>query len=334
MDEPATSSSSDPSMDPPVDPSVPSGGPSVDESRVRYIYRDLLLLELEAVKQPKTTLEALVIGILKRLARIALVNWDSVLEVTSRQYILDGDLQQCLISLWEDRKRTTNTTPDEQHVFERLLAYENVKQSDLMKMSTYLGKGLANLPPGENSKALWRFFAVDGYMGNSDLKLYLEHFRNDEVKLEHARAVRKLYDFAETPNEIQEAMQVAFGKVLNVERANTFPSCDMCVETYMKMVPRIKEVMEWKEHQSLVEDNKRMKKLGKRKREAVEETLSSEEEKFKQPSEVKKRKEELVKEKPEEESVERQQEDETGEPEEKLVKGKSEEKLVTKKPEQ
>ncbi|GFU74769.1 uncharacterized protein TNCV_2431591 [Trichonephila clavipes] len=100
--------------------------------------------------------------------------------------------------------RFKNATLDEQHCVERILGRDNVRSSDLIKLIIILHKI-------SDPKAMYEFFAMDGYQG-VDPKKYVELFRydTDNARGKHVRAVCLLYhhEVVNTPLRVS----IFFGK--------------------------------------------------------------------------------------------------------------------------
>ncbi|GFV88328.1 uncharacterized protein TNCV_858811 [Trichonephila clavipes] len=86
---------------------------------------------------------------------------------------MDSHLHQDLLKIWHQRSK--NTTLDEQHCVERILGRDNVRSSDLIKLSGILHKI-------SDPKTVCEFFAMDGYQGD-DPKKYVELFRYDAEEI-------------------------------------------------------------------------------------------------------------------------------------------------------
>ncbi|GFR18373.1 uncharacterized protein TNCT_7911 [Trichonephila clavata] len=98
---------------------------------------------------------------------------------------MDSHLHEDLLKIWTLRSK--NATLDEQHCVERILDRDNVRSSDLIKLTSILHKI-------SDPKTVYEFFAMDGFQGDDPNK-YIEMFRYDaeEARGKHVRAVRLLY---------------------------------------------------------------------------------------------------------------------------------------------
>lgn len=226
-------------------------------------FLELVLLEkIKTCVNPYVTYETLVLRVFQDLAHLTHIPWSGILDAVARPCVLDSKLHDIILSLWEERKR--NTTLDEQQALERLLGHDHVRHADILKLASYLGK-----PNNGDMKPIWKLFAVDGLSG-SELKNYADNFKRDDFKWQHAQAVRELYAFVDTPETMKEIVEMAF------EGTTTCTgSVATCVDLYLRMVPRIKDVKQWKLAQM---EEKKGKKTLKRKAEelTVEEGSTSE----------------------------------------------------------
>lgn len=246
--------------------STPSDTQYFTEQPEKDLLDHLILRELSRVNNFHLTQETIILRVLINLASSAHLPWSSVVETVTRPCLLDADLHNQIMALWEERKR--NTTLDETQTLERLLGHDYVRPTDLLKLAAYLVK----LKPTD-MKPVWKLFAVDGFLG-TDPKMYVDSFKNDEVKQEHAHAIRHLYSFVDTPELMKEIVDVAFERVLDEKARDVEGEVSSCVDLYIKMVPRIKEVKEWKIQQ--VEDAKKIKRVKKRKEPSDEATPGNE----------------------------------------------------------
>ncbi|GFR09951.1 uncharacterized protein TNCT_664961 [Trichonephila clavata] len=166
---------------------------------------NVLTREVENHNNPHLTFETLVLRILKRLSQSFHLPWSHVLEV-SRQapYLMDSHLHQDLLKIWTLRSK--NATLDEQHCVERILGRDNMRSSDLIKLTSILHKI-------SDPKTVYEFFAMDGYQGD-DPKKYIEMFRYDaeEARGKRVRAVRLLYrsGVVHTPQECRSFLESNF----------------------------------------------------------------------------------------------------------------------------
>ncbi|GFX25800.1 uncharacterized protein TNCV_2639441 [Trichonephila clavipes] len=154
---------------------------------------------------PHLTFETIVMRVLKNVSESFHLPWSHVLEL-SRQapYLMDSNLHQDLLKIWTQRSK--NVTLDEQHCVERILGRDNVRSSDLIKLVSILHKI-------SDPKAIYEFFAMDGYQGD-DPKKYVELFRYDteDARGKHVRAVRLLYrqEVVHTPQECRSFLESIF----------------------------------------------------------------------------------------------------------------------------
>ncbi|GFQ69524.1 uncharacterized protein TNCT_33861 [Trichonephila clavata] len=153
--------------------------------------------EVEDHNNPHLTFETLVIHILKGLSQSFHLPWSHVLEV-SRQapYLMDSHLHEDLLKIWTLRSK--NATLDEQHCVERILGRDNVRSSDLIKLTSILHKI-------SDPKTVYEFFAMDGFQGD-DPKKYIE------ARGKRVRTVRLLYrsGVVYTPQECRSFLESIF----------------------------------------------------------------------------------------------------------------------------
>ncbi|GFQ71454.1 uncharacterized protein TNCT_360761 [Trichonephila clavata] len=117
---------------------------------------------------------------------------------------MDSHLHEDLLKIWTLRSK--NATLDEQHCVERILGRDNVRSSDLIKLTIILHKI-------SDPKTVYELFAMDGFQGD-DPKKYIEMFRYDveEARGKHVRAVRLLYHSGgvHTPQECRSFLESIF----------------------------------------------------------------------------------------------------------------------------
>ncbi|GFX64070.1 uncharacterized protein TNCV_1985951 [Trichonephila clavipes] len=163
---------------------------------------------------PHLTFETIVMRVLKNVSESFHLPWSHVLEL-SRQapYLMDSHLHQDLLKIWTQRSK--NVTLDEQHCVERILGRDNVRSSDLIKLVSILHKI-------SDPKAIYEFFAMDGYQGD-DPKKYVELFRFDteDARGKHVRAVRLLYrqEVVNTPQECRSFLESIFDETCTDTRS-------------------------------------------------------------------------------------------------------------------
>lgn len=135
---------------------------------------------------PYLTYETLIIRILKRLTEQHFrLSWTGVLDTIKNNHcVLDTQLHTMLQDMW--KMRTKLASVEDQHCMERVMGRDHVKPSDMLKVACVLSKVLP-----EKTK-LYTFFACDGFLG-SDLKNYVDVFKNGDVMSIHFTAVRELY---------------------------------------------------------------------------------------------------------------------------------------------
>ncbi|GFX06232.1 uncharacterized protein TNCV_2010141 [Trichonephila clavipes] len=148
---------------------------------------------------------------------------------------MDSHLHQDLLKIWTQRSK--NVTLDEQHCVERILGRDNVRSSDLIKLVSILHKI-------SDPKAIYEFFAMDGYQGD-DPKKYVELFRFDteDARGKHVRAVRLLYrqEVVHTPQECRSFLESIFD-----ETCTDTEYKDMYVEHVQGQVA---DMAEWRREQ-------------------------------------------------------------------------------------
>ncbi|KAG8172493.1 hypothetical protein JTE90_017574 [Oedothorax gibbosus] len=160
--------------------SSPSASALPFESLARSLLERIIFDEDES-GGPRNVLvlhETYVIRLFRRLCDAYRVSWNSILETTRQGCcVLDAHLHGMLSELWETRL-SRSVSLDEQNCYERVMGRDHVRLSDLQKLAGTLARVA-------ESKRVWTFFGVDGYLGD-DPKRYVDHLR---VRDEYVRTV-------------------------------------------------------------------------------------------------------------------------------------------------
>ncbi|KAG8172444.1 hypothetical protein JTE90_000026 [Oedothorax gibbosus] len=186
--------------------SSPSASALPFESLARSLLERIIFDEDES-GGPRNVLvlhETYVIRLFRRLCDAYRVSWNSILETTRQGCcVLDAHLHGMLSELWETRL-SRSVSLDEQNCYERVMGRDHVRLSDLQKLAGTLARVA-------ESKRVWTFFGVDGYLGD-DPKRYVDHLRyaNDAYRGKHVAAVRILYLYLDHPHQIHDALESLF----------------------------------------------------------------------------------------------------------------------------
>ncbi|GIX78619.1 uncharacterized protein CDAR_201741 [Caerostris darwini] len=226
------------------------------------LLKKALLQQVLNTKNPNLTHDALVLRVLQRIAKLAHVSWDDLMDICKQGACrLDSELHELVLDIWEKRKQPTM---DEQHCVERILARDYVRSVDLLKWAQILAKSSV---VGKN---VWKLFAVDGSVGN-DLNKYVDRFRwTDGIKAIHVSAVRMLYEHCDTPEQVKSVVENA------LEQKE-----DSLAQVYVDCVGKdnLDEIRKWLE--KMVVDDKKIivkrqnKNRKRRKTDTIEEELSN-----------------------------------------------------------
>ncbi len=181
------------------------------EDLLNQLTHNALIHELTYNKNPYITVETLYRRILKKLETIM---GSSFLPQRNTElfYLLHDEI----LEAYNDRKKSFSI--DEQNCIERVLAKDAPHTNELLKFGTIWMK--------HEPLCTFRWFAVDGTMGNHH-KAYIQEAFNPSFK-KHSNAVRKLYEYYDTPEMIKKVIDISLG----IEEDCDDQMINTCVEVY------------------------------------------------------------------------------------------------------
>ena len=167
---------------------------------------NMLFQEIQSTYNPYLTMETLILRLSRRISDHYQIPFHIIINrIRKCNCFLDPTLQNSLYIMSRDKTFTI----DEQHCIERLLGHDFVRQTDLLKLAGFSSKFA-------DQALVWKFFAVDGYLGSNPKQYIPDSFSTDDFKRKHAEGVRYMYEELNLPNEIKEALEVIFdGKCEN-----------------------------------------------------------------------------------------------------------------------